>query len=154
MGVELETYVPLEEAAREYNIPDVALTRLMEDGKIKAVRINGGTAVAERDVQALAFGKRDQMWEQVKRLEGIPISMSDACEKYRELNFASLSRWIKQGYIRTIGKMPQSRGRGHKKLLNEADVAYATLILRQRGKQPGKRVFTPETIPPHLVSSS
>ncbi len=151
---DLPTFIPLEEAAQRYGLSRAALTRLVEDGKIKAAHVNGGIAVAQDETQTIVhkvtaiMAIRDKLWSQVKHLEDEPISMSQACEKYPEINFASLSRWVIQGYIRTLNS-PTNIGRGHKKLLNEADVAYTAAILRMRGKRPGKRVFTSELTPPH-----
>ena len=145
----LESYLTLSEAARKYGISTDALTRLVKAGIIRAARINGWIAVAEEDVSVSTM--RDKIWNQVKHLDGTPISMSQACEKYDEINFASLSRWVDRGYIRTLGDGPRGGGRGRKRLLNEADVAYTAFILRRRGKRPGKRVFAPETLPPHLI---
>lgn len=139
MAVELPEFLPLEEAARRYGVVPQTLISLVESGKIKAVRIEGRIAV-----EANVF-LRESLWEKVKHLDGKPISMSDACEKYPQINFASLSRWVARGYIRVIAS-DSGRGRGRKRLLNEADVAYAALLNSERGK-PGRKLFTPELVP-------
>jgi predicted site-specific integrase-resolvase len=150
----LPTYIPLSEAAERYRLSVGALNRAVEHGTIKAVRVNGDVAVAEEDVREVEKrdSKRDKLWKQVKHLDGIPISMTKACEEYQEINFASLSRWIDQGYIRVLGGTTQ-RGRGHKRMLNKADVLYTALLLNERGKKPGKRLFTFENLPPHCLLS-
>ena len=148
MSVELPTYIPLGEAAAKYRLDRQSLTQAIEDGIIRAVRINGGVAVANEDVAVV--NKRNSLWKRVKHLDGNPISMSEACERYPEINFASLSRWVQQGHIRTISGQ-RGGGRGRKLLLNEADVAYTASLVQIRGKKPGKRVFTPEYLPPHQL---
>jgi len=42
----MEEYLLLEEAARRYRISIEGLTRLMESGKIRAVKVGKGMAVA------------------------------------------------------------------------------------------------------------
>jgi len=141
----LETYIPLKEAARRYGISAKILTHNVEAGIIRAVRVNGGIAVAEEDVQVLS--KRDELWERVKHLDGVPIGVEEARRKYH-LGAASLNRWIRSKIVRVI-ETPSGRGRGKKKLLNEADVAYAELVAKERGRKRGKRIFTDEYLPPH-----
>ena len=150
LTLELPTFIYLNEAASHYGVRREMLTQLVEDGKIRAGQINGEIAVAQEDVQVL--NQRNQLWRQVKHLDGVAISMTAACEKYEEINFASLSRWVARGYIRALGGQ-KGGGRGNKRLLNEADVAYTALLIRKRGKRPGKRVFSPETFPPHLATT-
>jgi len=152
MTIDLPTYIPLNEATRRYRIGAQALTQMVEKGTIRAVRIDGSLAVAETDIDAMAL--RDELWARVKYLDAVTISMSQACEKYEEINFASLSRWVARGYIRTVGNSSRGGGRGRRRLLNEADVAYTASLLRVRGKKPGKRVFTTETLPPHLAKTA
>jgi len=142
MDVELPEYLPLEEAARAYKIDPEVLKNLVGRGKIRAVKVGRGLAVAMADLAT-----REYLWEQVKHLDGNPISMSEACRKYPEINFASLSRWIAKRYIRVLDDSGKARGRGHKRLLNEADVAYTALLLRIRGKRPGSKLFPPDLIP-------
>jgi hypothetical protein len=145
----LRTYITLSEAARRYDVAPAVLTGMIEDGRIDAVKTNGDVAVAEEDVKLNT--KRDRFWNRVKHLDKKPISMTRSCRKYEEINFASLSRWVEKGYIRTV-KDRRGGGRGRKRLLNEADVAYTALLLRDRGKKPGKKLFTQENLPPHCIT--
>jgi len=62
----------------------------------------------------------------------------------------SIYRWIERGYVRVLDDQ-RGGGRGRKRLLNEADVAYAALVAKERGKREGRRILTPEFIPPHCV---
>jgi predicted site-specific integrase-resolvase len=145
---ELPTYITLEEAARCYHLSQQMLTRAVENGIIRAVKVNGGIiAVAEGDVRVMS--KREELWEQVKHLDGVPISVNDAAARYR-LSTGSLTRWISAGYIRVLHPGDPRGGRGRKTLLNEADVAYAKLVAGERQSKPGRRVFTREFLPAFL----
>lgn len=148
MPVKLPTYIPLDEAADKYRLTAEALTRAVEDGIIRAVKINGGIAVAEEDVQVLS--KRDELWERVKHLDGVPIGVEEARRKYH-LGAASLNQWIASKIVRVI-ETPNGMGRGKKKLLNEADVAYAELVAKERGRKRGRRIFSDEYLPPHYTN--
>jgi transposase len=101
--------------------------------------------VAEEDVEdsQSEVAKRDRLWSRVQHLDGRPIGVREAAEKY-DLSTGSLSRWIKCGYIRTLSN-DRPRGRGKKRLLNEADVAYASLLANEHRR--GREVFRAELIP-------
>lgn len=146
--MELPTYIPLAEAARRYHLDRQALTHAVESGRMKAIQVKGEITVAEEDIRMAA--KRKELWRQVESLDGEPIAIGAAREKYN-LGAASLYKWIKLGYVRVIEDL-RGRGRGRKRTLNEADVAYIALVADERGRQPGKRIITPEFIPPHLIS--
>jgi predicted site-specific integrase-resolvase len=149
MTVELPTYIPLSKAARRYRISAKDLTNLIEKGTIRAVKVNGRVAVAEGDVARVV--KRDELWQRVKHLDGKPIGMEEACTKYR-LSSPSVYRWIELGYVRVLEDQ-RGGGRGRKRALNEADVAYAALVAEVRGKRRGRRIFTREFVPPHAAST-
>ncbi len=149
---ELPTYISLADAADRFRVSRTWLTHLVESGKIRAVKLDGGKiAVAEGDVDMTVqhASKRDELWKRVKHLDGNPIGVGDARKKYA-LGAASLNRWIELGYVRVIDNT-RGGGRGRKRILNEADVAYAALVANERGRRPGKRIFTPEFVPPHIV---
>jgi len=146
MAVELPEYLPLEEAARRYRLSPEILTRAVEDGKIRAVCADGRILVAEEDVQKMT--KRDALWSQVAHLDGSPIALEQACSRYA-ISSPSLYRWIDAGYVRVLEDQ-RGGGRGRKRVLNEADVAYAALVAKERGRRRGKPIFTEEFLPPHL----
>jgi len=146
MAMNLPTFIPLEEAARRYGLSREVLTRLIEDGKIKAARVNGGITVAENDIREVK--KRDRLWKQVEALDGCPIGVKDARLKY-SFGAATLKQWIEDGIVRVLSH-PDGYGRGKKKLLNEADVAYANLVAKARGRRRGRRIFTSDYLPPHV----
>jgi predicted site-specific integrase-resolvase len=152
MLANLRTYIPLSEAVRRYDLDPGILTRMIEDGRIDAVRTNGDIAVAEEDVDRTrkTMSKRDELWRRVRHLDGRPIGLREGCRKY-DFSSPSVYNWINKGYIRVL-KDTRGGGRGRKRLLNEADLAYAALVAKERGQQQGKAIFTTEFIPPHSVS--
>ena len=121
------------------------LNRVAQSGTIKVVQINGGIAVAESDVEAL--DRVNQLWNQVSKLDGVPIGFTEAGDKYG-LGPATMYRLIDQGIIRVLSK-ERPRGRGNKREINEADAAYVALVASIRGKRPRSRIVTAEFIPPH-----
>jgi predicted site-specific integrase-resolvase len=151
MSVSLPVYITLSEATRRYRVSRGALTRLVESGRVRAVKIDGGIAVAEEDVKGAR--KRDALWERVRHLDGVPICVSEAAERYR-LSTGSVTRWVKAGYIRVLRKGDPKGGRGRKTHLNEADVAYAKLASEQRQSKPGGQVFTAEFLPVFIVGEA
>ena len=147
----LPTYIPLPEAAGRYGLSEAALRRALERGIIRAVRLLGeGIAVADEDVAVVA--ERDALWAQVSYLDGNSIGIEEACQKYN-VSKASVYRWIELEYVRVLDDQ-RGGGRGHKRLVNEADVAYASLVAKVRGRKKGKRILAREFIPPHAVTSN
>jgi predicted site-specific integrase-resolvase len=122
---------------------------MIEDGRIDAVKTNGDVAVAEEDVSKTqeTMAERDELWRRVQHLDGKPIGLREGCRKY-DLSSPSVYNWIRKGYIRVL-KDRRGGGRGRKRLLNEADVAYAALVAEERGQQQGRAIFVPEFVPPH-----
>ncbi len=144
----LPVYVPFEESLRRFAVDGETLRQAVERGEVKAITIDGTLAVAEEDVRVLSI--RVNLWRQVRHLEGMPIGVKDASEKY-EIPLPSLYRWIQWGYIRVISE-PAGKGRGKKRVLNEADVAYAGLLRRRLGGKRGKRFFNEKLVPPRSES--
>jgi hypothetical protein len=97
---ELETYIPLEDAAQKYDLRAHVLTDLVEKGELRAVQVGRRIAVAEGEV----FDLVKEMTGDGKKyapLEGKPIRVSKAAEKY-QMPHATLSKWAKRGYICVI----------------------------------------------------
>jgi predicted site-specific integrase-resolvase len=149
MLAQLPQYIPLSEAIRRYDLDPSVLTRMIEDGRIDAVKTNGDIAVAEEDVDRTrkTMSKRDELWRRVKHLDGQKIGVNEAAQRY-DLSTGSLTRWTQAGYIRILHRGNPKGGRGNKTLLNEADVAYAKLAAEKRQAGPGRKVFTQEFLPP------
>lgn len=147
--IDLPSYIPFREAIERYRLDRHVLARLVEDGRVRAVDIKGDVAVAEEDVEGASalVSKREELWAQVKHLDGKPIGVTESCKKY-ELSPSSLYRWIDRSYVRVLQDR-RGGGRGHKRLLNEADVAYAALVAEHRAHTQTRDVFTSEFAPPH-----
>lgn len=149
MAVELPTYIPLAEATEKYRVGRRELGRLVESGRVRAAHVNGDVVVAEEDVKETTIRPSD-LWKRVKHLDGEPIGLGEARRKYR-LGAASLNRWVEQGYVRVIDDQ-RGGGRGRKRMLNEADVAYIALVANERGRRRGRRILTPDLVPPHFFA--
>jgi len=143
----LPTYIPLNQAATRYGVNAAMLRHAVESGIMQAVRTpEGGILVASKDMAVMT--ERGNLWNQVRHLDGKPIGIGEACRKYK-LGTVSVYHWIEQGYVRVLNDQ-RGGGRGNKRTLNEADVAYASLVADTRGRRPGRRIFTQKFLPPHL----
>ena len=94
---------------------------------------------------------REELWKRVKHLEGESVGVYEARDKYG-ISVTSLYRWIRRGYVRVV-RDNRGGGRGQKRLLNEADVAYASLLVERAGGERGHSVFSPKVVPPHFTHS-
>jgi hypothetical protein len=141
----LETYITLQEATQRYNLGAQLLTHLVSDGRIRGGRLNGTFVLSEKDTRQVAEQQatKEDLRKKVAYLEGKPIGINEAAEKYN-LNNASISNWAKAGYIRILSP---GQGRGYRTLVDESDVAYAQEVWKLRQAGQGKKVFTREYIP-------
>lgn len=119
----LQTYIPLDDAARRYQINRLALTQAVESGRMRAVQVDDVIAVAEEDMKILAI-------ELDESLKGKSIRSVDAAERYG-VSQANLSRWADTGYIRVIER------RYSYLTLDEADVKRVTTIFKRARKETG-----------------
>jgi predicted site-specific integrase-resolvase len=131
---EFERFIFLDDAAKKYGIHVDTLVGLVEEGQLRAVRVNRKIAIAENEVfdlikQTVAGRAR------YATLEGKPIRVSEASEKY-QIPHATLSKWAKRGYIRVIEQ------RRRLLLLNEADIARAKDLAERLGMKGGRGVIT------------
>jgi len=122
---ELETYVPLSQAAIQFGLAERALRRMVQDGMVRAIKLPGGeVAVSASDTA------NDSIVERITKdrsLIGTPIRSMEAEKKYG-VSAANLSHWTKAGYIRVLE-------REHKLLvLDEADVSFCAAVFK-RAKQ-------------------
>ncbi len=126
---ELETYIPLPEAARKYGISPEALTRLVRDGIIRLAHTEeGDSVITVSTIAAAADVIRDEIRpEQYRHLRGRRIRLMDAARKYA-VSDPNLINWTNRGYI-----CVHKRGFQHLEL-DEADVAYVTAI-HKRGRE-------------------
>jgi predicted site-specific integrase-resolvase len=114
----LTTYIPIEKAALRAGVAPEALTRAVQDGKIRAVNVgDNDVAVSEDDLKVLAIGRDES-------LEGHAIRATDAAEKYG-VSHANLTHWTDYGYINVIKRGPSLL------ILDEADVKQAATIFKK-----------------------
>lgn len=134
------TLLRLHQAAREYKIPEGELNALIEDGNLEFYELDDDgqcvRLVTADDIAAIAaekFVKR----ESFKHLEGTPIGISEAGLKYG-FHVGTISQWVEDGHIREIGPDPNHKQR---RLINEADVAYAATLRDLKGIKPGRSLW-------------
>ncbi len=159
LTLSLPRFLPLSQAAEELGVSEDVLRKQVENGTILSgilqdgsviVAVNGEKtielphtepseasppvsteprplplAVAGDDINAhLAAIRR----EDFAHLEGRPITVSEAAEKYG-VPVSTIHRWVQQGYIKAIAN---PEGRGRKKILDEASVAFCAEIYKVR----------------------
>jgi len=131
MAVNLPTFIPLEEAARRYGLSRDVLTRLIEDDRIEAVTTAQGEILvsqyAGEGIIPVPRGKTKEqiIAEKFGSLQGRPITVSDAMQKYQISNDVTIRRWVTKGYIAVVDN-------GYPVRLDEAEVAYCAEIYHQR----------------------
>ncbi len=133
MPVHIPTYLPLREAAEKYRVDPDVLTRAVRDGKIKAVRINGGFALAEGEVKDFAERRRtvEELRRKYAHLAGQEISVPQAARKYG-IASKNLWDWATAGYITILDNRKWSRK------LDERDVAVIAELRRMGVLRQGR----------------
>jgi hypothetical protein len=136
-------FVTISAAAERLHLAPKYLHRLINNGKIEAVSINGETVVSEKDVIKMTPTPRDNLveYQKFEKLKGTPIWLSEAGRKYK-INHVTILQWTRKGYIAKLGKD------GNKTLLNEQDIAYCKFIYDQMGGETkGRRIFNEDGTP-------
>jgi hypothetical protein len=136
MGLQLEQYIPLPQAAKRLKISVASLQSLIESSHIRAVKMNGTIAVAESELDQVITR------EQFDNVSGMPITLSEAAEKY-SISRITFRQWTQRGYIRVVKE-------GYGMELDEADVAYCAAVYNAQGGTRGKRLFDEDGRPYQL----
>jgi hypothetical protein len=128
----MDTFIPIQDAARITHMTPGELERLAQAGKIKAAMLAGCIILSTHD---LPIRKEDsEEYQAVAHLRGVSIGVRQAAEKYNVAS-ATISRWVERGLIRRVsGEVV----RGQRVLIDEADVAYCVALYNQdpgRGKK-------------------
>ncbi len=166
---ELPRILPLEEAARELQMPVEHLTDLVQSGRVPAYLAPDGKSMMvpvplpeqPQALQPATDGngevKRPLTLEEinarlaaVKRedfahLEG-SISLPEAVAKYG-ISRRTLQRWIRRGYVKVLRR---GTSKTNPTLLNEADIAYCVRIHKVReevGVPRGAPLLNPDGTP-------
>jgi len=133
MVVHLPAYISLDEAARRSRLDRASLTRLVEVGRIRAVRVNGGVAVAEEDIEDI---RELPIPIPSDEMRGRAIRAKDAVEKYKIASHSTLVGWQKRGVVRALS-------RGHKHVTyDEYTVAAAAQTYHSKQSKRGVRYKT------------
>ena len=130
----MKVYKTLKDAAEKYNVEPEKLQELTDQGNVHTVLFEDELLVSEDDVRTYV-AQRDVRREQFKHLEGVEIGLNQAAIKYG-FSTVVLSDWMKRGQVRFIRKQ------GNRKIINEADVAYARALADIKGLRSGRPLFS------------
>lgn len=129
-------FLRLETALERYGLSRDELEQAIQDQLIRVAYVDHDERVlSQKDVAELAASQIGR--ERFSHLEDQPISPSAAAKKY-DLPISTIYFWIDQGHIRVLDNNPPGRIR---KLLSEADVAWASLRVKVRGPRHGRALF-------------
>lgn len=135
---DLPTYIPLEDAAQMYHLPRQTLTRAVEDGIIRAVKVGGRIAVAEEDIAAMS-GLPGR--EEFEHLRGEHLSVPQAAREYN-VPYTTLRGWIEYGYLPSE---ETRQGKLRRFKVDRADIAYLSTVYHRlkekRGSAMGRGVL-------------
>jgi hypothetical protein len=122
----------IEKASQKYKIPEPEIHSLIRDEQLPYYTLGDQELVAQDDIATVAAARlrRDQFHD----LEGVPIGVSQAAIKYG-FHVGTISQWVQERHIREIGPDPTHKLR---RLINEADVAYAAAMRNLKGIRPGR----------------
>lgn len=134
----MNTLLRINQASIKYKIPEPEINQMIRDERLNYYELEDGTKlVANHEIAAIA-AERQVKREQFHHLDGVAIGISEAALKYR-FHVGTISQWVTDGHIREIGPDPTHKQR---RLINEADVAYAAALRDLKGIRPG-RAFWP-----------
>ena len=136
-------FYPLDEASFRTGHSEAELRADAEAGKILAGMLNGELQIAvtedghvvriaqpapEPEGDDINARLRQIRREDFAHLEGQAITVSEAARKYG-VPVSTLHRWLERGYISALNN---ESGRGKRKILDEATVAYCAEIYHAR----------------------
>lgn len=125
----VEHVILLEEAAERLGVSEDVLTRLVQDGTIKAVQLLPGGEIAVNEDDVLTFVTREQFGD----LQGQHITVTQASKKYK-VSRNTILEWVGYGHIKVYKP-------GYKMEIDEADVAYYATVYHKKGGGRGKRIL-------------
>ncbi len=147
----IPTYIPFNQAAKHYGLPQKVLTQQIRAGKIQAVQLPSGDLLVAAENNGKDYQTKEEIIAQeFAHLRGEPISASEASRKYSKrygvpISDVNFSRWSRLGYIKR-------KSDGYRLQLDEADVAYCAKIYAEKydeyeGQMMGVRIFDEEGNP-------
>ena len=146
----LPTYIPLEEAAERYGIPDALLAFAIETDIIRAVNTPEGIMVAEDDVgkliQRLRSKRGKKLMENAANIAKILQEDEDDREDLELVSISEASRrlgmessnlwnWYRKGWLPALGRGPR------RAILVSFRRAQALALLRKKLGQRGRRLI-------------
>ena len=124
----LEIYILLEDAAKKYGLSAKVLTHAVEIGIIRAVRVNGGIAVAEEDVAVVAAQARAEK-------EGDELVSLNEAARRLGVRPSTVWQWYSNGWLPA-----QGRGSNRAILVSFHRAQALAGLWRKRGKR-GRRLI-------------
>jgi len=136
----LPTFLPLPEAAKKFGMTEAILNEHVEAGTIAAGILSDGEILVGETMTDINDRLRAIRREDFEHLRGDGITVTEAVKKYGlkhgiKMVRQSITLWVSRGYIH---ELDPGTGRGSRKELDEADVAYCSAIHVVR-KQTGIR---------------
>lgn len=119
--------VPIETAAEAMQAAPSQIRSLVALGATGAAQTADGSVIVSLE----RIRRLESILVEVSNLNGKPIHVSAAAKKY-DIPIGTLSRWAAADYIETLGH------EGNRRLLNEADIAFISLIRKKAGMKSGQ----------------
>ena len=136
----IPTYIPLDQAARQYGLSKKVLTQQIRVGKIQAVQLPSGDLLVAAENNDQDYQTKDEIIaRKFASLRGQGISASAASKKYG-IHHQNFINWARSGYIRILKEKPRLLE------MDEADVAYCAFVyenkrLENKGRIAGAKIF-------------
>jgi predicted site-specific integrase-resolvase len=136
----IPTYIPLDQAARQYGLSKKVLTQQIRVGKIQAVQLPSGDLLVAAENNDQDYQTKDEIIaRKFASLRGQGISASAASKKYG-IHHQNFINWARSGYIRILKEKPRLLE------MDEADVAYCAFVyenkrVENKGRIAGAKIF-------------
>ena len=129
-------YIPLDTAVQEHNLDREKLLQAIDEDDVEIAKLVDDTIIIVYE-SLRAWMARQIRRSQFAHLEDQEISVTEAAKKYG-LSRRSIERWVERGYVRDRGIAP---GYKRRRMVNEADVAYASALVEVKDPAQGQAVF-------------
>lgn len=132
------TYISLDRAIEKHHISRDRLEQAIENDEIETARLadDDSTLLVTESLRAWLADRRVDR-DQFAHLEDQPISIHEARKKYG-FSWTTINRWIEAGHVKLIGLAP---GYKRRRLINEADIAYARALADAKKPLHGQSIF-------------
>ena len=130
----IPTYIPLDQAARQYGLSKKVLTQQIRVGKIQAVQLPSGDLLVAAENNDQDYQTKDEIISsKFAHLRGQTITPYSAEKKYG-IHRNNFMRWARAGHIGIIQQA--------KRLLelDAADVAYCSYVYKLKKEEYGGQI--------------